>query len=94
MATSERSDDNDGCDQALQPRCGICCNVACEPVVTDKCCNQIYCSECLKKYLEHNQDNYARPCPHCKMEQFTYMPLSMKVLYMCMYLFVMYQQQC
>ena len=82
---TECSGSNEGRDNTLQSdehHCEICHGIACDPVVTNRCCNQIFCSRCLKEYLEHIQDNHARPCPCCTKQHFTYVPLSMKVLSM------------
>lgn len=82
MAALEKADGSDDKEKGDDQSCGICHDVACDPLVTNKCCNQIFCSKCLKEYLEHIQDDHTMPCPYCKMEQFTYMPLSMKVCYL------------
>ena len=82
LTRAEGTDNNEECSRALQSdeqHCGICHDIACDPVVTNRCCNQIFCSRCLKEYLEHIQDNHARPCPCCTKQHFTYVPLSMKV---------------
>ena len=60
-------------------RCGICNKLARDPLIANKCCNQIFCSKCLKEYLKDTEDDYTMPCPHCKTKGFTYIPLDMKV---------------
>ena len=78
MATLERTEGDGNSQETGEedgPRCGICHGLACEPLVADKCCKQVFCSKCLKEYLKDTQSDNM-PCPHCKQEHFTYMPLS------------------
>ena len=80
METSERAEgggNNEGTGQQDGTRCGICHGLACEPVIADKCCNQVFCSKCLQKYLKDTEDNHDMPCPCCKKEHFTYMQLKL-----------------
>ena len=67
--------------------CRICHELACDPYITDKCCNQIFCSKCLKDYLKDTEDDITMLCPHCETKGFTYVPLDMKVLILkiCMF---------
>lgn len=68
-----------GQQDGTRTRCGICHGLTCEPVIADKCCNQVFCSKCLQKYLKDTEDNHYMPCPCCKKEHFTYVPLIPKV---------------
>lgn len=83
MATLERAEGSGSSEEAAGqedwPRCGICSDLACEPLMADRCCEQVFCSKCLKEYLEDIQGNHNMPCPLCKKEHFTYMQLTLKV---------------
>ena len=67
--------------QADNQCCGICRELACDPLITNKCCNQIFCSKCLKDYLKDTENDITMPCPYCNTKGFTYAPLDMKVLH-------------
>lgn len=83
MATSEEASNNVDRPRTVQADrqcCGICHELACDPLITDKCCNQIFCSKCLKEYLRDTENDITMRCPCCKTKGFTYAPLDMKVL--------------
>ena len=46
-------------------KCVICLDVARDPQQHDKC-GKLFCLECLERYGEN------KPCPHCKMENWTF----------------------
>ena len=47
--------------------CSICMKVLCQPHCMN-CCEQLFCQECLEKWLKCN-----KTCPHCRSTDFSHM---------------------
>ena len=62
---TDGSNRNEECDELKSD--DLCCGICNKHLfITNKCCNQIYCSKCLKEYLNGTGDDYTMPCLHCK----------------------------
>ncbi len=46
--------------------CSICTNILSEPVIVE-CCGQLFCEECLKKWIQRQ-----KTCPHCRNTELKY----------------------